>query len=155
MGLLFLAVVVGHVILISSQVQSRSGVPVLEGVTFGAFAHVQQGTASMVKAVQNGWTNYVYLRGVRAENASLRSQVADLEIRLQEQRALALRADRLQSVLGLKPFVSAPTRAANELKAIHWSPPLKATSPVRGIGNDDRLRKSSRTAAPFSSRTPA
>ena len=30
-GLLFLAVVVGHVILISAQVQSRSGVPVLEG----------------------------------------------------------------------------------------------------------------------------
>jgi rod shape-determining protein MreC len=112
MGLLFLAVVVGHVILISSQVQSRSGVPVLEGVTFGAFAHVQQGTASVVKAVQNGWTNYVYLRGVRAENATLRSQVAELEIRLQEQRALALRADRLQSLLELKPFVSAPTLAA-------------------------------------------
>ena len=112
-GLLFLAVVVGHVILISSQVQSRSGVPVLEGVTFGAFARVQQGTAGAVRSVRNLWGSYVYLRGVRAENDSLRSRVSELEIRLQEQRALAMRSDRLQSLLELKPFVSAPTLAAD------------------------------------------
>jgi rod shape-determining protein MreC len=112
-GLLFLAVVVGHVILISSQVQSRSGVPVLEGVTFGAFARVQQGTAGAVRSVRNVWGSYVYLRGVRAENESLRSRVSELEIRLQEQRALAMRSDRLQALLELKPFVSAPTLAAD------------------------------------------
>ena len=112
-GLLFLAVVVGHVILISSQVQSRTGVPVLEGVTFGAFARVQQGTASAVRAVRNSWGNYVYLRGARAENEALRGRVAELEIRLQEQRTLALRSERLQALLDLKPFVSAPTVAAD------------------------------------------
>ena len=58
-GLLFLAVVVGHVILISSQVQSRSGVPVLEGVTFGAFARLQEGTAGAIKSVRNVWGSYV------------------------------------------------------------------------------------------------
>ena len=112
-GLLFLAVVVLHVILISSQVQSRSGVPVLEGVTFGAFARLQQGTAAVIKAVRNTWGNYFYLRGVRAENDSLRARVADLEIRLQEQRALAERSSRLQAMLDLKAFVSAPTLAAD------------------------------------------
>ena len=112
-GLLFLAVVVGHVILISSQVQSRSGVPVLESVTFGAFARLQEGTAGAVKSVRNVWGSYVYLRGVRAENAELRGRVADLEIRLQEQRALAERSSRLQSLLDLKAFVSAPTLAAD------------------------------------------
>ena len=112
-GLLFLAVVVGHVILISSQVQSRAGVPVLEGVTFGAFARVQQGTAHAFKSIRNCWSSYVDLRGVRIENATLRSRVADLEIRLQEQRALALRSEQLQALLDLRPFVSAPTLAAD------------------------------------------
>ena len=112
-GLLFLAVVVGHVILISSQVQSRSGVPVLEGVTFGAFARLQESTAGAIKAVRNVWGSYVYLRGVRAENADLRGRVADLEIRLQEQRALAERSSRLQSLLDLKAFVAVPTLTAD------------------------------------------
>ena len=112
-GLLFLAIVVGHVILISSQVQSRSGVPVLEGVTFGAFARLQQGAAGAIKAVRNMWGYYFYLRGVRSENDQLRARVADLEIRLQEQRALAERSARLQAMLDLKAFVSAPTLAAD------------------------------------------
>ena len=112
-GLLFLAIVVGHVILISSQVQSRSGVPVLEGVTFGAFARLQEGTAGVIRSVRNVWGSYIYLRGARAENADLRGRVAELEIRLQEQRALAERSTRLQSLLDLKAFVSAPTLAAD------------------------------------------
>ena len=39
-GYLFLAVTLGHVILISAQVQSKSGVRVLEAFTLGAFARV-------------------------------------------------------------------------------------------------------------------
>jgi rod shape-determining protein MreC len=42
----------------------------------------------------------------------LRSRVADLEVKLQEQRTLAQRAERLQAMLDLKPFVAAPTLAA-------------------------------------------
>ena len=44
---------------------------------------------------------------------TLRSRVADLEIRLQEQRALAQRSGQLQALLDLRPFVSAPTLAAD------------------------------------------
>ena len=111
-GLLFLAVIVGHVILISTQVQSRKGVPVLEAVTFGAFARVQQGTAGVVRAVRDSWTHYVYLRGASIENDSLRKQVAELEVRLQEQRALAQKSERLQALLDLRPTVTAPMVAA-------------------------------------------
>ncbi|MGH9371649.1 MAG: rod shape-determining protein MreC [Vicinamibacterales bacterium] len=111
-GLLFLAVIVGHVILISAQVQSRSGVPVLEAVTFGVFARVQHGTAAFVRGIREGWDNYIDLRGVRAQNETLRSQVADLQVRLQEQRSLAQRSERLQALLDLKPAVTAPTIAA-------------------------------------------
>jgi rod shape-determining protein MreC len=112
-GLLFLAVIVGHVILISTQVQSRSGVPVLEAVTFGAFARVQQGTAGMVRAVRDVWVNYAYLRGARVENEALKTRLAELEVRLQEQRALAQKSERLQALLDLRPAVAAPMVAAD------------------------------------------
>jgi rod shape-determining protein MreC len=111
-GLLFVAVVVGHVILISAQVQSKSGVPVLEAMTFGAFARVQQGTAAIIRGVRNSWESYVDLRGARAENQALKSRVAELEVRLQEQHTLADRANRLQALLDLKPVFTAPTIAA-------------------------------------------
>jgi rod shape-determining protein MreC len=111
-GLLFLAVVVGHVILISTQVQSRSGVPVLESVTFGAFARVQQGTSGVVRGLRDTWSNYAYLRGARTENEDLRRRVAELEVRLQEQRTLAQKSERLQALLDLKPALAVPLLAA-------------------------------------------
>ena len=51
-GYLFLAVMLGHVILISAQVNSRSGVPVLESVTFGVFAEAQRGSSTGVSGVR-------------------------------------------------------------------------------------------------------
>ena len=41
-GYLFLAVVVGHVILISTQVTTKRGVPMLEDAVFGIFSEVQR-----------------------------------------------------------------------------------------------------------------
>ena len=51
-GYLFLAVMIGHVILISAQVNSRSGVPVLESVTFGVFAEAQRGMSTGVSGLR-------------------------------------------------------------------------------------------------------
>jgi len=130
-GLLFLAVIVGHVILISSQVQSRAGVPVLEGVTFGVFSRVQQATAGVFRFVGSGWSNYVDLRGVRGENETLRSRVSELEVRLQEQRALALRAERLQAALNLQSAVAVPTLAA-EVIAGYVNPGILTVTIDRG-----------------------
>lgn len=111
-GYLLLAIMVGHVILISAQVQSKSGVRVLEAVAFGLFSRVQLGAAGIVHGVRNGWGNYVGLRGARVENEALRSRLADLEVRLQEQRALAARTVRLQQLLDLKASTTLPTLAA-------------------------------------------
>ena len=72
-GYLFLAVMLGHVLLISAQVNSRAGVPVLEAVTFGLFAEVQRATSSVISGVQHVWSGYVGLRHVKAENDELRS----------------------------------------------------------------------------------
>jgi rod shape-determining protein MreC len=133
-GYLFLAVTVGHVILISAQVQSKSGVRVLESVTLGAFASVQQATASVIHGVRDAWGNYVALRGVRAENEVLRSQVADLEVRLQEQRALAARTAKLQELLSLRASAPSPTLAA-EVIAGNPNPGMLTVTIDRGTAD--------------------
>src|SRR5215471_12597770 len=99
-GYLFLAVMLFHVILISAQVQ-RSGVPVLESVTFGVFAEAQRGLATAFSGMRRVWDRYVWLRGVEAENASLRRQLEAVQIQYQERRALADRARTLEEVLAL------------------------------------------------------
>jgi rod shape-determining protein MreC len=101
-GFLFLAVSIGHIILISAQVNTKSGVRVLEAVTFGIFSQVQRGTASGIGSVQHVWENYVALRGVAQQNEQLRRQVAALQIELQKQQALSARAQQLQDLLQLR-----------------------------------------------------
>ncbi len=133
-GVLLFVVMMGHVFLISVQVQSKSGVPVLQAVTFGAFARVQSGTWSAVHGVRSFWGNYVGLRGARAENEGLRKQVADLEIRLQEQRTLALRATRLQELMDLKANTALPTIAADVI-AGNPNPGMRTVTIGRGTAD--------------------
>jgi rod shape-determining protein MreC len=130
-GYLFLAVMVGHVILISAQVPTKTGVPVLEGVTFGVFSRVQGAISGILGGVRNTWGNYVALRGAREENDVLHKQVADLEVRLQEQRALAARAVRLQELMDLKTNTSLPTIAA-EIIAGNPNPGMLTVTIDRG-----------------------
>ena len=111
-GYLFLAVIVGHVILISAQINSRSGVPLLESVTFGVFSEAQRATSSVVGGFRHVWSGYVALRGVYRENESLRRQLGDAQVELQEQRALLGRAQGLEQLLELKTRVSLATAAA-------------------------------------------
>ena len=105
-------VLVGHLILISAQVQSQSGVPVLEAATFEVFSRVQATLAGVLDFGRHGWGNYVALRGARAENEALKRQLADLGVRLQEERALAARTRQLQALMGLKASTPLPTIAA-------------------------------------------
>jgi len=92
-GYLFLAVIVAQILLISAQVNSKSGVPILESVTFGLFAELERGTASLTGSVRRTWAGYVDLRQVRAENETLKRQLADAQIQVQEQRALTVARD--------------------------------------------------------------
>jgi rod shape-determining protein MreC len=102
----------GHVLLISAQVQSKTGVPVLEAAAFGAFATVQQTITAATDTGGSLWTNYVALRGAARENEDLKRRVLDLEGQIQEQRALAARARALEEMLGLRQSQAAPTLAA-------------------------------------------
>ena len=136
-GLLFFLVVVGHVILISAQVQSKSGGRLLETVLFSAFSEVQRGTAGGLGGVRSIWTNYIALRGVKQENDALKKQLNDLRVTLQEERALAQRSAKLQQLLDLKTSVNLPTVAA-EVIGGDASPGLHTITINKG--RDDGLR---------------
>ncbi len=111
-GYLFLGVILGHILLISSQVNSRAGVPVLEFVTFGIFSEVQRVIASGFGGVRNVWGGYIGLRHLKTENESLKRQLADAQIAVQQQRALADRARGLQQLLELRDRSNLKTTAA-------------------------------------------
>lgn len=116
-GYLFLAVVVGHVVLISAQVNARTGVPILETVTFGAFAEVQRATSAVLNGVRGAWTGYFALRGVHIENDALRQELARAQVELQEQRAQANRTRSLEALLELRSSVAVQTRPARIIGA--------------------------------------
>jgi rod shape-determining protein MreC len=111
-GYLFLAVMVAQIILVSAQVQTKSGVRVLQAVTFELFSRVQFSTASALHAGRNAWGNYLALRGLRVQNQELQRRVADLEVRLQQEHALAARTQQLQALMNLKSQATVPTLAA-------------------------------------------
>ena len=111
-GYLFLAVILGHILLISAQVNSKSGVPVLEAVTFGIFAEVQRGVSTAISGVRRMWSGYVGLRRVQAENEDLKRQLAEAQVAVQAQRALAARARGLEQLLALRDRSNVQTTAA-------------------------------------------
>jgi rod shape-determining protein MreC len=130
-GYLFLAVMLFHVILISAQVNSRSGVPVLEAVTFGVFAETQRGISAGVSGLRRLWGRYAWLRGVEAENASLRRQLEAVQVQYQERRALADRARSLEDLLALRDRTSLDTVAA-EIIAASASPDFRTLTIDKG-----------------------
>jgi rod shape-determining protein MreC len=109
---LFFAVVVAHIVLISAQVTSKSGVPVLQAVTFGLVAQVQRAGAAVITGVTGVWTHYVDLRGARTENEQLKRDLAATKLLLQQERALAQRTDALSRLLDLKTRTRLETLAA-------------------------------------------
>jgi rod shape-determining protein MreC len=116
-AVLFIAVVLGHIILISAQVNSSAGVPLLEVVTFGAFAEVQRGAAGLTGGIRDAWSGYGNLRHVRAENEKLRQQLGELQVQFQQERARAERAKQLEKLLGFQQGLRVDTIAAGVIGA--------------------------------------
>jgi rod shape-determining protein MreC len=133
-GYLFLAVMLFHVILISAQVNSRNGVPVLESVTFGLFAQAQRGLSTGILGTRRIWGKYVWLRGVQAENAELRRQLEAVQVQYQERRALADRARSLEDLLALRDRSNLETVAA-EIIAASVSPDFRTLTIDKGTTN--------------------
>ncbi len=111
-GYLFTAVTVAHIILISAQVNTRRGVPVLEAVTFGVFAEVQRGASLVIASVRTSWADYFALQDVRQENDRLLQELAQLKVTVQQERALAQQSRMLQELLTLRSQTTLTTTAS-------------------------------------------
>jgi rod shape-determining protein MreC len=144
-GYLFIAITVGHILLISAQVNTTRGVPMLEAVTFGTFAEVQRGASALVGGVRTSWGDYVALQSVRGENDQLRAEVARLRIALQQERAAAQQARTLESLLELRSQAQMETVAAGII-AGSASPDFRTLTIDKGTA--DGLRADMAVIAP-------
>src|SRR5688500_10518618 len=104
--------VVLHVILISAQVTSTAGIPFIQVVTFGAFSEVQRGTMTSIDGVRDVWSGYVALRDAQAENEALKRELQTLQVRLQDERAQAQRAENFRQLLDLRERAGVETVAS-------------------------------------------
>jgi rod shape-determining protein MreC len=109
---LLLIMSLGHVLLISAQVQSKSGLPLIEAAAFGIFSRFQQTTTGVSDGVRSGWTKYFALRGVERDNEQLRNRIIELEAQLQQEQAQAAKTRSLEEALNLQRSLDAPTVAA-------------------------------------------
>jgi len=144
-GYLFAAVTIAHIILISAQVNTRGGVPMLEAVTFGVFAEVQRGASSIIGSAREGWTGYFALQGVRDDNDRLRQEVGLLQIKLQEERALAQQSRTLQELLDLRQRTELVTAGATVIAGAA-SPDFRTITVDKGT--NDGLRPDQAVISP-------
>lgn len=144
-GYLLLIAIVGHVLLISARVNAKSGVPILEALTFNAFAELQRGTSAVTGGVRRIWGNYVGLRQVRGENEVLRRQLDEAQIQIQEQRALADRSRGLEQLLELRDRLDLKTTAA-EIIGAGTTPDFRTVTIDKGSGQG--LRSDMAVVAP-------
>jgi rod shape-determining protein MreC len=111
-GWLFGAIVVSHIILISAQVTTHRGVPILQEVTFGAFAEMQRAATTAFGSAREGWQNYFALQQIRRENEQLKAEVTKLRVSLEQERSTAQQTRTLQQLLDLRSATSFETVAA-------------------------------------------
>ncbi len=130
-GVLLGAAILLHVVLISAQVNTKAGLPLLQVVTFGSFSEVQRGMMALVGGVRGLWTGYVGLQNVQAENAALKQELQSLQIRLQAERAEAQRTDNLRQLLELRERAGLDTTAA-EVIAAAASPEFRTVTIDKG-----------------------
>ena len=136
-GYLVLAVVLGHVILISAQVNVRQEGNFLQVVSFSALAGIEEIISFGTNAVGTAWSRYVSLRDAEEENAVLRESIGQLELQLQQQNALARRVRSLQRLLELRNSVELLTLSAQVI-AVDATPWFRTFTVDRGTGDGVR-----------------
>ena len=144
-GYLFLGLMFAYVILISAQINTPRGVPVLEEVIFGGFSETQRAVSGGVSLARRVWGGYIGLRGVRAENEALRKQLAEANVKLQDQRALAGRTVGLERLLELRERAPLFTTGATIVGA-GASPEFRTVTINKGTS--DGLRRDLAVLAP-------
>ena len=133
-GVVLAAAILLHVALISAQVNTAAGLPVLQVVTFGSFSEVQRGTMAMIDGVRGIWSGYIALQQVQQENGALKQELQNLQVRLQQERAEAQRTDNLRQLLELRERANLDTVAA-EVIAGAASPDFKTVTIDKGTSD--------------------
>ena len=133
-GYLVLAVVFGHVMVISAQISGYLGVTPVESITAGAFAEAQRFVVAGQGGIQGVWTRYVNLRALQLRSERLDRENAALRLELQRQRALAGQVRTLERLLGLRETLDLRTRAARVI-GVDASPYFRTLTVDQGAGN--------------------
>lgn len=110
--ILLLVLSLGHVFLISAQVQTRTGLPLIESAAFSAFASVHRTAGAVAGALGGVWSGWIALHGVERENEQLKTRIAELEARVMGLEAIARSTGALEEALTLRARITSPTLAA-------------------------------------------
>jgi len=129
---LLVAVVLGHVLLISAQVATPAGPSLLRTTAVAVVTEFQEASWVVAGALQSIWDGYAALRGVRAENARLTGENTDLRVQLQQARAEAAAAGQLRALLELGPRLPWRTTGA-EVVAGSLSPDYRTITIDKGL----------------------
>ena len=131
---LLVAVVLGHVLLISAQVGTPAGPSLLRTTVVAVVTEFQEASWRAAGALHAIWNGYAALRGVREENARLVRENTDLRVQLQQTRANAAGADDMRALLGLRPHLPWKTTGA-DVVAGSLSPDYRAITIDKGFGD--------------------
>ena len=131
---LLVAVVLGHVLLISAQVATPAGPSVLRTTVVAVVTAFQEASWRAAGAVHSVWDGYAALRGVRDENLRLAEEVTRLRVQLQQVQANAAGADEMRALLGLRPHLQWQTTGA-DVVAGSLSPDFRAITIDKGVGD--------------------
>jgi len=116
-GYLLVAALLGHLLLISAQVSTQSGVSVLESALFGSLSRLQSSSASMSQSVSGTWDHYIALRGASLRADALQRELDQSRIELQHAQAQARRTEQLELILQLQRSHLPRTMAARVIAA--------------------------------------
>ena len=137
-GYLLATVIVVQILLISVQVTSSSGAPLIQTVTFGLLSRAQIGLSGGLTSLRDGWTGYFALQDVSKDNVRLRQEIASLKVRVQEQGAMVRRNESLRDLLAMDRTVSLSTVAA-EVIAGDVTPWFRTLTIGRGAADGIQL----------------
>jgi rod shape-determining protein MreC len=104
--------VLGHLVVISQQVEGGSGARLLDQTIFAFLSPFQRLVGGAVAGVSGTWRGYVDLRRVHAESQGLQERVRALERELQVKEELVREAERLREIADVKPLLPLDTLVA-------------------------------------------
>jgi rod shape-determining protein MreC len=99
---LLAGLILAQVLLLAFQIKRDHDVPLIRRWTAEAVMPFERGGTWSFSRIGDVWSGYIALRGTRAENARLRVQVDQLQIRDRELESQAAEAQRLSVLLGFR-----------------------------------------------------